>query len=277
MTAVGINNIEQDSCDEQSAKKEVSIEVSNVTVQYRAYKERPGTFKEHFIQCVKTGRWPQYFSTFKALDNISFTITKGSSVGVIGSNGAGKSTLLKVLSGVLKPSSGHVYCNGKVDSLISLGAGFDRELNAIENIYLYGSLYLVPKDEITARVPKILEFAELTEFAETPLRYYSSGMFARLGFSCALDMNPDILLVDEVLAVGDERFRKKSHAAMQKLLKEGRTVIMVSHGLDGLKSSVERILLLSKGRLIFDGDPKEAIKIYLDEKYETALDGKRLG
>ncbi|MCB0320044.1 MAG: ABC transporter ATP-binding protein [Bdellovibrionales bacterium] len=254
-----------------------ALELKNVTVQYRAYRERPGTFKEHVIRCVKSGRWPKSYTTFKALNNLSFSIPAGSSVGIIGSNGAGKSTLLKTLSGVLKPSRGQVLRRGRVDSLISLGAGFDRELNAIENIFLYGSLHQFTRARIAERVPKILEFAELTEFAQTPVKYYSSGMFARLGFSCALDMDPDILLVDEVLSVGDSRFRKKSNEAMKKHLTSGKTIVIVSHALNSLKDITDRIIVLSKGEVVFDGDPSEAIRMYLGDDYKTALDGKRLG
>jgi ABC-2 type transport system ATP-binding protein len=266
------------SSESPTPKKDLpfALEVENVTVRYRAYQERPGTFKEHVLQMVRTGKWPKYYSSFDALDGISFKVPAGSSVGIIGSNGAGKSTLLKTLSGVIRPTTGEVVSRGKVDSLISLGAGFDKELNAVENIFLYGSLHRVPKEELAKRVPKILEFAELEEFKEMPVRYYSSGMFARLGFSCALDMDPDILLVDEVLSVGDARFRAKSNEAMQNLLKSGRTIVVVSHGLKAMANLVERIILLSKGKIVFDGDPQEAIKIYLSKDYEVALDGKRL-
>src|SRR5690606_3035619 len=183
---------------------------------------------------------------------------KGTILGIIGGNGAGKSTLLKAISGVLRPSKGEVIVNGSLDSLISLGAGFDHELNAIENIYLYGSLHQMPRDEIKRRIPKILEFAELEEFAYTPIKYYSSGMFARLGFSCAIDTDPDVLLVDEVLAVGDERFNEKSRKRMEELLQSGKTIIMVSHGINQLVKIAHEIALLSKGRLIYHGDPKEA-------------------
>lgn len=268
--------IKEDSDGESQVEpKGLALDVRDITVQYRAYQERPGTFKEHVLKFAKTGKWPKYYSTFNALDGMSFSIEKGTSVGIIGSNGAGKSTLLKTLSGVIKPTAGEVVSHGKVDSLISLGAGFDKELNAIENIFLYGSLHRVPRAEIETRIPRILEFAELEEFKEMPVRYYSSGMFARLGFSCALDMDPDILLVDEVLAVGDSRFKSKSNQAMRKLLQSGRTIVIVSHSLTQMQDLAERIILLSKGKIIFDGDPKEAINLYLSKDYEVALDGKR--
>ncbi|MCB0354769.1 MAG: ABC transporter ATP-binding protein [Bdellovibrionales bacterium] len=257
------------------APEDTAIDVDNITVTYRAYTERPGTFKEIALNFIKE-RKARYYTTFDALSEVSFKVPKGKIVGFIGSNGAGKSTLLKTLSGVLKPASGIVTAKGRIDSLISLGSGFDREANAIENIYLYGSLHRVPRDVIKARVPKILAFAELEEFAYTPVRYYSSGMYARLGFACALDMNPDILLVDEVLAVGDERFRKRSREAMDNLLLSGKTIVMVSHAINMLRDFADIIGVLSKGKLIYYGDPFEAVKVYRDESYEVALDGKRL-
>lgn len=260
---------------EAPESEQYAVEARDITVTYRAYTERPGTFKELVLNYINN-RKVKYFTTFEALSHVSFQVPKGKIVGFIGSNGAGKSTLLKVLSGVLKPSTGEVITRGKVDSLIKLGAGFDRELNAIENIYLYASLYQVPREEIETRVPKILEFAELEEFAYTPIRYYSSGMFARLGFSCAIDMNPDILLVDEVLAVGDERFNKKSRDKMLELLQSGKTIIMVSHNISMLQKTADQLGVLSKGKLIFFGDPTEAVKVYRDDAYETSLDGKRL-
>lgn len=256
------------------APQPLAIDVQDVVVRYRAYTERPGTLKEHVLRFIRERRY-RYYETFDALSGVSFSVEKGSIVGFIGSNGAGKSTLLKVLNRVLKPSEGLVRVEGKVDSLIKLGAGFDKELNAIENIFLYGSLHRRPREMIEERIPKILEFAELEEFAHTPVRYYSSGMFARLGFSCAIDMDPDVLLVDEVLAVGDERFRKKSREAMLNLLHSGKTIVMVSHNINMMKSLCNKIGVLSKGRLLYFGDPGEAIQIYRDKDYETALDGNR--
>lgn len=257
------------------APEDTAIDVDNITVTYRAYTERPGTFKEIALNFIKE-RKVRYYTTFDALSEVSFKVPKGRIVGFIGSNGAGKSTLLKTLSGVLKPATGEVTSKGRIDSLISLGSGFDREANAIENIYLYGSLHRVPREVIRERVPRILAFAELEEFAYTPVRYYSSGMYARLGFSCALDMNPDILLVDEVLAVGDERFRKRSREAMDNLLLSGKTIVMVSHAINMLRDFADVIGVLSKGKLIFYGDPHEAVNVYRHDSYETALDGKRL-
>jgi len=232
---------------------------------------------KHILEVKQlTKQYPTKTGVFTAVDGISLSLRKGEVLGFLGANGAGKSTLLITLSGVLKPASGEVLMHGSVDSLISLGAGFDRELNAIENIYLYASLHKVPKERIQERIPSILEFAELQEFAETPIRYYSSGMYARLGFSCAIDINPDILLVDEVLAVGDERFNKKCRDVMFKLLQSGKTIVMVTHNLSMIEKMADQVGVLSKGRLIYFGDPSTALEVYRDKNYEFALDGKRL-
>ncbi|MCL4143421.1 UNVERIFIED_CONTAM: hypothetical protein GTU68_045305 [Idotea baltica] len=206
-----------------------------------------------------------------ALNGISFNVSEGEIYGIIGSNGAGKSTLLNVLAGVLPPSNGFYKIKGELDSLRSLGAGFDSELNAIENIYLYCSLRGRKKDDITKHIPKILEFAELEKFATTPIKYYSSGMYARLGFSVALDQKPDVLLVDEVLAVGDDRFQKKCSDVFKEYLKTGKTVIIVSHDMATLQNLCTKAAVLANGKLVFEGDPKEAIDYYRQENYETRL------
>jgi ABC-type polysaccharide/polyol phosphate transport system ATPase subunit len=247
-----------------------AVEVNRITVAYRSYKERPGTLKENVLNAVKRGKL-RYYSTFEALADVSFRVKKGRILGVIGSNGAGKSTLLNVLAGVLPPSKGSVVIRGTLDSLRALGAGFDSELSAIENIYLYGSLRGRSSKEIKERLGKILAFAELEDFADTPIRYYSSGMYARLGFSVAIDQDPDVLLVDEVLAVGDERFQIKCLEVFKRFLSGGRTIVMVSHSMEMLQQLCQEIALLSQGRLVFMGDPKEAIERYRNENYQTSL------
>ncbi len=258
---------------EQSAKEaqtDISINVENVSVAFRSYKQRPTTLKESIISLMKDRRL-RYYENFWALKDVSFTVKKGEVLGIIGSNGAGKSTLLRTLAGVLPPTEGKVEVNGKVDSLIQLGAGFDPELNAIENIYLNSSLHKVPREEIKQRVPHILQFAELEEFSHTPIKYYSSGMYARLGFAVAIDREPDILIVDEVLAVGDERFQTKCKAIFDRYLEENKTIIMVSHSLGQIEQMSNKVLLLSKGEVIHLGDPAEAIEKYRDEAYQTRL------
>ena len=249
---------------------DLALEVRNISVNYRSYKERPSTLKESLVKLLRH-RTLKYYSTFEALSNLSFSVKRGEVFGIIGSNGAGKSTLLKVLAGVLKPTKGNVIVNGVVDSLIQLGAGFDPELNAIENIYLSGSLHKKTKSEIQDRIPNILEFAELEDFATTPIKYYSSGMFARLGFAVAIDRNPDILIVDEVLAVGDERFQQKSLKVFEDFLGQKKTIIMVTHNLVSLANIANTVGLLAKGKLVYMGNVHEAIKLYLEPTYETRL------
>lgn len=263
-------NLEEIKELELAKNSELAVKVSNITVSYRSYQKRPATFKETVLGAIKTGNL-RYYSTFDALKNVSFEIKKGEVFGIIGSNGAGKSTLLRVLSKVLEPSLGTVEVNGKVDSLIQLGAGFDPDLNAIENIYLNASLHQLKASEIKERIPHILKFAELDEFASTPIRYYSSGMYARLGFSVAIDREPDILIVDEILGVGDERFHKKCNKVFERFINKGSTIIIVSHSLSMIENLCNKVALMSKGNLAFLGDPKKAIELYRDESYKTAL------
>ncbi len=255
---------------EETSAEELAVKVDNITISFRSYKERPTTLKESFLRFLKTGK-VKYYDTFNALTDVSFEVKRGEVFGIIGSNGAGKSTLLRTIAGVLPPKKGELTVNGKVDSLIQLGAGFDGELNAIENIYLNGSLHKLSRSFIKSRVPEILKFAELEDFATTPIKYYSSGMSARLGFAVAVDREPDILIVDEVLAVGDERFKKKCDKVFQRLLDQKKTIIIVSHSLSQMQEMADKILLLSKGRVVFLGDPKEAIEKYRDDSYQTAL------
>lgn len=249
---------------------DLAIDLSNVTVAYRSYTQRPTSLKESLIRIVKTKQTSSY-KMFKALDNVSFTVPKGEVIGFIGSNGSGKSTLLKVLAGVLVPTAGQTIRNGSIASLIELGAGFDPELTGTENIFLNGALHRKTRAQIDKKVEAIIEFAELKDFADTPVKYYSSGMYARLGFSVAIDIDPDILLVDEILGVGDERFQNKCNGVFQSFIKKGKTIVIVSHNMAMLAEQASRVGLLSKGHLIYLGDPEKAIGMYKDANYETAL------
>lgn len=249
---------------------EFIVEVHGATVAYRSYKERPTGIKESIIKAFKNRRLKHY-STFNALNNVDVTIRRGKVFGLVGSNGSGKSTLLKVIAGVLKPTAGSVEVRGSVASLIELGAGFDHELNAIENIYLHGSLHGRTRKEIKQRVEHIIDFAELNEFATTPIKYYSSGMFARLGFSVAVDTDPDILLVDEILAVGDERFQEKCLNVFKKFRESGKTIILVTHDMDLVMKETDESAVLQRGEVIFQGYSDRAVSIYRDISYQTAL------
>ena len=262
------NSQEQLLGNELSA--DAAIKVEGVRVAYRTYQDRPTSLKESVVKFLRTGKF-RYYSTFDALKDISFEVKKGEVFGILGSNGAGKSTLLSVLAGVLPPTEGSLYTRGTIDSLIQLGAGFDPDLTAIENIYLYGSLRKRTIKDLKTRVDWILDFAELSDFANTPIKYYSSGMFARLGFAVAIDSDPDILIVDEVLAVGDERFRIKCEGVFHSLIEKQKTIVMVSHDLNSLKKLCNRIALLQRGQVIYLGEPEGAVAKYLDGDYQTRL------
>lgn len=246
---------------------EVAVNAKDIEVAFKLYEKRPTSFKENLLTWFSRTEAEQ----FKALKGLSFEVPKGKVFGVIGSNGAGKSTLLKVLSGVLDPTAGKVTTSGSVDSLIQLGAGFDPELSAVENIFLNGSLHQMTAKEIRARVPSILDFAELHHFKDTPIKYYSSGMAARLGFSVAIDRDPDILIVDEVLAVGDDRFQNKCELLFDEFLANGKTLILVTHNLSWAAERCDEIMLLSCGQKIFQGNPNEAVELYHREDYKIAL------
>ena len=256
--------------EQNTASPSIAIQLNGIRVAYRSYNQPPSSLKEALLRVLRTGK-RRHYSTFDALGGVSLEIPKGAVFGLVGSNGSGKSTLLKVIARVLKPVEGSVAINGTVASLIELGAGFDPELNAIENIYLHGSLHKKTRKEIESTVHSILDFAELHEFANTPVKYYSSGMFARLGFSAAIQINPDILLVDEILAVGDERFQAKCDAVFQSFLRAGKTIVIVSHSADMMKSLCSQIALLSKGKVVYSGDPQTAVDMYRSRSYETAL------
>ena len=260
----------EDGIDRGSNDGRLAVEVRGVTVAFRSYEQRPTSFKETLLNTIKKKRL-KYYSTFDALKDVSFSVGRGQVFGIIGSNGAGKSTLLRTMAGVIKPTGGEIRLHGRVDSLIQLGAGFDPDLNAIENIFLNGSLYRRSSAEMRQRLPHILKFAELEEFAYTPIKYYSAGMAARLGFSVAIDRDPDILLVDEVLAVGDERFQVKCQKVFDRYLAERKTIILVSHNMDTIVRMAHQVLLLSKGRVVFCGDPQTATELYRDQSYETRL------
>ena len=206
---------------------------------------------------------------FYALKNISFDIKQGDIVGIIGHNGAGKSTLLKILSRITEPSQGKAIIRGKVSSLLEIGTGFHPEMTGKENIYLSGSLFGLTKNEINDKYDSIIEFAQVQEFIDTPIKRYSSGMFVRLAFSVAAHLEPDILIIDEVLAVGDADFQKKCITKIDSQTKSGRTVLIVSHNLSLIASLCNKVLLLENGKVLKYGETDECISRYLslnDEK-----------
>jgi len=230
-----------------------SIEVNNVSMRYRLHNEKIDSIKHYFIKKMKQ---EISYTDFFALNDVSFSVPKGQVLGIVGLNGAGKSTLLKVVSGIIKPTNGSVLTNGKIAPLIELGAGFDGELSGMENIFLNGLLLGYSKKTIRSKVEEIIDFSELEEFIHTPLKNYSSGMKARLGFSIATITMPDILIVDEVLSVGDIKFREKSQKKIKYMVDNGTTAIFVSHSLGQVEKICDEVLWLEKGSVRKIGESK---------------------
>src|SRR5215217_2547043 len=199
---------------------------------------------------------------FWALKDISFSVQRAEALGIIGHNGAGKSTILKLLSRITTPSSGEIMINGRLSALIEVGSGFHPELTGRENIYLNGSILGMLRREITAKLDSIVEFAELRQFIDTPVKRYSSGMYVRLGFSIAAHLDPDILLLDEVLAAGDAAFQRKCIDRITELKKNGTTIVFISHDLRSVQQLCDRVILLKKGQIEADGDTAEMIALY---------------
>lgn len=235
------------------------IRFENIIQRFRLIRERPDTLREAFTRVFRNR--PQVYN-FEALKGVSFSVLDGEAVGIVGRNGSGKSTTLKIIAGVYKPSSGVVEVSGKVGALIELGAGFQADLTGRENIVLNGLLLGLSRQEIRAREEKIIEFAELGDFIDSPVKQYSSGMYMRLGFAIATEIDPEILLIDEILAVGDAAFQQKCMARIECFLQRGKTVVMVSHGAAQIQRLCSRTLLLHEGRLVADGPTAEVLARY---------------
>ena len=228
-----------------------AIEVDNVSMKFNLSREKVDSLKDYIFKTIK--REIQY-NEFWALKNVSFSVEKGDRVGILGLNGAGKSTLLKVISGVFKPTEGHVDKHGKMVPLLELGAGFDPQYTGKENIYLYGAMLGYTKKFIDSKYDEIVEFSELQKFMDGPVKNYSSGMKSRLGFSIATVVEPKILILDEVLSVGDAKFRKKSEKKIMSMFDSGVTVLFVSHSLEQVQRLCNKAMILEKGKLIAYGD-----------------------
>ena len=242
-----------------------AIEVDNVSMKFNLSREKVDSLKDYIFKTIK--REIQY-NEFWALKNVSFSVEKGDRVGILGLNGAGKSTLLKVISGVFKPTEGHVDKHGKMVPLLELGAGFDPQYTGKENIYLYGAMLGYTKKFIDSKYDEIVEFSELQKFMDVPVKNYSSGMKSRLGFSIATVVEPKILILDEVLSVGDAKFRKKSEKKITSMFDSGVTVLFVSHSLEQVQRLCNKAMILEKGKLIAYGDI-----VPISEQYSKMIGG----
>jgi len=238
---------------------EPAISATNVRLEYKLSRSNIGSIKEYAIKTVK--REMNYESLW-AIDDVSFDIAKGEVFGIIGPNGAGKSTLMKIMARVLPPTSGRVIVRGSVAPMIELGAGFNNDLTGFENIVMYGTLLGRTPQRMRERAFEIAEWADLTDFIDVPLRSYSSGMLARLAFAVATDIDPDVLVVDEVLSVGDAAFQIRSTERMKSLIERGASVVIVSHNLDTVSDLADRAMWLDRGKNLMTGAPLDVINAY---------------
>lgn len=239
---------------------DIVIEVKNATVRFNKSAESISGLKEYIIKMLKR---ELMFQEFLALKNINFTVKRGESWGVIGKNGSGKSTLLKLISGIISPHQGNVAVNGSISPLIELGAGFDLELTARENIFLNGALLGYSKKFIESHFQEIIDFAELNDFIDVPIKNFSSGMSARLGFAIATVQKPDILIVDEVLAVGDFAFQQKCKERMENLLSNGTTLLFVSHSIEQVKELCSKAIWIDNGEVRAIGETHSVSQEYM--------------
>jgi len=247
------------------------IKLENITKVYTVKDEKQHSVFEKLFKINKDSS-----KKFVALDNISFSVNEGEMIGIIGHNGSGKTTLLRILAGITNPSSGDIQISGKVVPFLQIGSSFQGELNAIENIKLAGAILGLNRKEIRSKIWDILGYAELENFATTQVKHFSAGMFARLAFAIAIQTNPDILLLDEVLAVGDLSFQRKSYQTFISLREKRKTVLYVTHNLSEVEKLCDKVILLEKGKLIGFGKPQEIIKKYRDMMKEsiTKIDSK---
>ncbi len=235
------------------------IKANHISVSYRMSHDRIQSIKEYLVALIKR---KIAYEEFHALNDVSFEIKKGEVVGIVGNNGAGKSTLLKVISGILCPTKGNVELSGNVVPMLELGSGFDFDLTGRENVFLNGAILGYSESFLKSKYDEIVEFSELGEFIDIPVRNYSSGMVMRLAFSIASMVSPDILIVDEILAVGDAAFQEKSYARMMELMSHGTTVLLVSHNLDQIRGLCDRVIWLDHGHVVQIGNTQSVCDAY---------------
>jgi teichoic acid transport system ATP-binding protein len=253
---------------------EYAIKVEQVDKMYKLYDKPMDRLKES-LGLSRQKKYKEHY----ALHNVNFDVKKGETVGIIGTNGSGKSTILKIITGVLNPTAGNVTVDGRISALLELGAGFNGEYSGIENIYLNGTMIGFSREEIDAKLQDILDFADIGDFVHQPVKTYSSGMFVRLAFAVAINIEPEILIVDEALSVGDVFFQAKCYHKFEEFKKMGKTILFVSHDLGSVAKYCDRVILLNKGKKLSEGSPKEMIDIYkklLVNQYDAET-GETLG
>lgn len=256
--------------DKTAQNSDIAVKVDNVSILFNLNKEGVDNFKEYMIKLLKR---QLHYDEFWALTDVSFEVKKGERIGILGLNGAGKSTLLKTIAGVLKPSKGSVTVHGVIAPLLELGAGFDGQYTGRENIFLYGAVMGYSREFIATKYDQIVEFSELKKFIDVPLKNYSSGMKARLGFAIATAVEPEVLILDEVLSVGDAKFRAKSEAKVRSMFDRGVTVLFVSHSVEQVKSICNTAILLDHGKIVASGSAEDVCAIY-EEKTSKGLDAQ---
>ena len=242
----------------------IAVNVQDVSMKFNMSAQKVDNLKEYFIKFIKK---EIMYNEFHALDHVSFQVKQGDRLGILGMNGAGKSTLLKVIAGVLKPTEGSVQVKGKIVPLLELGSGFAREYTGAENIFLYGTILGYSKEFLKEKYDEIVEFSELGKFIDVPVKNYSSGMRSRLGFAIATVVEPDVLILDEVLSVGDAKFKKKCEKRIQSMFDKGVTVLFVSHSLPQVKRICNKAIILEHGKIIAEGDIDKVAKVY-EERME---------
>lgn len=245
--------------------KEIAISVDNVEKSFKIYKDKGFTLKERVLFFKSRNAYVKN----NILKGISFDIEKGDILGIVGKNGSGKSTLLKLITKIIYPDSGSIKINGKVSSLIELGAGFHPDMTGRENIYINASIYGLTKKEIDSKLDTIIKFSELEEFIDSPIRTYSSGMYMRLAFSVAINVEAEILLIDEILSVGDANFQAKCFRKMQELKDSGITIVIVSHDLHTMEKLCNKVIWIESGKIKRSGIPNEVLKEYIEHTTES--------
>lgn len=242
---------------------DVAIRVTNLSMDFKYSKDKIDSLKEYIIRTIKRDK--RKSRKVRVLDNINFEVKRGEKLGILGFNGAGKSTLLKIISGIYEPSEGEVKINGKIAPLLELSAGFDKNYTGRDNIYLNGAFLSMDKKYLDSKIDEIIEYSELGEYIDVPIKNYSKGMKAKLGFSIATLIEPDILIIDEILSVGDIKFRKKSGKKINEMMAEGVTVILVSHSIRQVKRICDRCIWIDDGKLVMEGPAEEVCNAYIED------------